>query len=255
MSQTAALVNELKRVLREQRITYQDVAAHLGLSEASVKRLFAERKFSLVRLEQVLELAQMEITDLVERLHASREYVSELTPDQEQALVADPQLLVIALLVLNRWSADEILATYNFSERELQKQLIRLDRLKMIELLPFNRYRLLTARNFTWQKNGPVQKLFANQIQTEFFDSAFAAPGERLRFVAGTLSPDSITQLHREIDRLATRFDELVERDTKLPLQRRYGCSAVFAFRPMEYSMFARHRRTPGKKLVGLPKS
>ena len=255
MSQTGALISELKRVLREQRITYQAVAAHLGLSEASVKRLFAEQKFSLVRLEQVLELAQLEITDLVERLHASREFVSELTPDQEQALVEDPQLFVIALLVLNRWSADEILNTYSFSARDLQRQLIRLDRLKMIELLPFNRYRLLTARNFMWQKNGPVQKLFASQIQTEFFNSAFAGPGERLRFVAGTLSPDSITQLHREIDRLAARFDELVERDTKLPLERRYGSSAVFAFRPMEYSMFAQHRRAPGKKLVGLPKS
>lgn len=255
MSQTMALVNELKRVLREHRITYQDVATHLDLSEASVKRLFAERKFSLVRLEQVLELAQMEISDLVERLHTSREYVSQLTPSQEQALVEDSQLLVIALLVLNRWSADEILATYDFSEQDLQKQLIRLDRLKMIELLPFNRYRLLTARNFTWHKDGPVQKLFAGQIQREFFDSAFAGPGERLRFVAGTLSPDSMIQLHREIDRLAARFDELVERDTKLPMQRRYGSSAVFALRPMEYSMFARHRLAPSDKLVELPKS
>ena len=255
MSQTKVLVTELKRVLREHRITYQDVAKHLDLSEASVKRMFAAQKFSLQRLEQVLQLAQLEITDLVERLHANREYVSRLTAEQEQALVEDSKLLVITFLVLNRWSADEILATYSFSERELQKQLIRLDRLKMIELLPFNRYRLLTARNFTWHKDGPVQKLFAGQIQAEFFDSAFAGPGERLRFVAGTLSPDSITQLHREIDRLATRFDELVEQDTKLPLQRRYGSSAVFAFRPMEYSIFARHRRAPSEKLVGLPKS
>lgn len=51
MSQTRLIVETLKRELRKQRITYRDVARRLDLSEASVKRLFSEKSFTLERIE------------------------------------------------------------------------------------------------------------------------------------------------------------------------------------------------------------
>ena len=168
-------------------------------------------------------------------------------------MINDEDLLVIAFLVLNRWAVDDIQAAYDFSERDIQRMLIKLDRLKIIELLPFNRYRLLTARNFTWRKNGPVQQYFANRIQSQFFASAFAGGGEELRFVAGTLSPEGIRQMHRAIAKVAAEFDELAERGSRLPTDERYGCSAVFAFRPIEFSMFAKHRKAHPPKFRPLP--
>lgn len=253
MTDTAALVGELKRALRAADLTYRDVAAHVGLSEASVKRMFARRQFTLERLERILGLLRMDFADLVERINARREFVSELTPAQEQALIGDEDLLVVAFLVLNRWSVEDIVAIYRFTERDVGRQLLRLDRLKIIELLPFNRYRLLTARNFTWRRDGPVQRFFAERIQAEFFSSRFAGGGEELRFVAGGLSPDGIRRMHRAINRLAAEFDELAEQGSRLPTEERYGCSAVFAIRPMEFSMFAKRRKAHPPKLHELP--
>src|SRR5690554_7972479 len=68
MAQTSAIVSELKRQLRAHGLTYQDVAQALELSEASVKRLFSDRQFSLKRLDQICGLMGMEITDLVRKL-------------------------------------------------------------------------------------------------------------------------------------------------------------------------------------------
>lgn len=255
MADTSALVGELKQALREARLTYRDVAGYLGLSEASVKRMFAREQFSLERVERILELLRMDFADLVARLNARRQYVKQLTPEQEQALIGDETLLVITYLVLNRWSVADIVATYDFSERDIERMLFKLDRLKIIELLPFNRFRLLTARNFTWRKNGPVQQYFATRIQSEFFASSFGGAGEELRFVGGMLSPDSIRQMHRAIGRLAAEFDELAERDSRLPKEERYGCSAVFALRPMEFSMFAQHRKAHPSKRVPLSRT
>lgn len=253
MADVSGLVAELKRALRGAQLTYRDVARHLGISEASVKRMFAQEKFTLRRLERILELLRMDFTDLVEQMNERRQYVTQLTPEQEQALVGDEDLLVIAFLVLNRWPIEDIVATYRFTEREVMRQLIRLDRLKLIELLPFNRYRLLAARSFTWRRNGPVQRYFATRIQSEFFESSFGGGGEELRFVAGALSPDGIRQMHRAIHRIAAEFDEHAERGSRLPTGERYGCSAVFAIRPMEYSMFASRRRAHPPKLATLP--
>ena len=122
---------------------------------------------------------------------------------------------------------------------------IRLHRARIIELLPLNRVKLLTARNFTWRKDGPIQQFFASQVQAEFLDSTFSGSGEELRFVGGLLSSTGLAQMHRAIDRIVREFDELSHRDATLPLSERHSCSAVFAIRPWEFSMFKNLRRKP----------
>jgi hypothetical protein len=149
--------------------------------------------------------------------------------------------------LINAWPLAEIVATFTIDAPEAERLLIRLHRARIIELLPFNRVKLLTARNFTWRKNGPVQRFFEREVQHEFLDAPFTGPGERFRFVAGLVSRTGLTQLQQSIDRLAREFDEMVRRDAVLPLNERHSCSGVFAVRPWEFSMFAALRRA-GKK-------
>lgn len=243
MAQSASLIDELKRFLRARGITYSSLAARIGVSESSVKRMFARRTFSLRRLEQICNSVGIEISDLVEMLNERREYLTELTAEQEQALVAEPKLLLLTYLLINDWPLPSITEQFAIEPAELDGLLIRLHRAKVIELLPLQRVRLLTARNFAWRPNGPVQKLLARQVEHEFLDSSFAGRGEQFRFVGGMLSEAALVQMHQAIDRLASQFDELSRRDSSLPLSERRGCGAVFAIRPWEYSVFARLRR------------
>ena len=68
MARTAALVDGLKRELRARNITYAAVARRLGMSEASVKRMFSRKEFTLSRLDAICELAGMEFSDLARSL-------------------------------------------------------------------------------------------------------------------------------------------------------------------------------------------
>ena len=74
MARTAALVDNLKRELRARNITYAAVAKRLGMSEASVKRMFSQKEFTLSRLDSICEVAGLEFSDLArtltQRLHA-----------------------------------------------------------------------------------------------------------------------------------------------------------------------------------------
>lgn len=243
MAEAHTLVAELKRALREAGYTYRDVAAHLELSEASVKRMFARENFTLARLERVLGLVGLDFSELVERVNARREFLSELTMEQEEALVSDPEFFVITFLVLNRWTLDEIVAEYEFTEREVERVLLKLNRLQVIELLPLNRYRLLTSRNFAWRRHGSVSQFFKEKVLPEFYASEFRAPGEELRFLGGMLSADSLREMQDGINRLARQFAELADQDSRLPLAQKTGTSAVLAVRPIEYSMFTERRR------------
>lgn len=243
MPQLASLVDELKRHLRKQGITYLQIAKHLRMSESNVKRMFSRQSFSARRLETICNLAGLEIADLVELMNQRREYLTELTPEQEDALLRDPKLLLLTYLLLNGWRLDEVTQHFMIDPPELDRLLIQLHRAKIIELLPFNRFKLLTARNFSWRKDGPVQRLFSQLVQHEFFASRFDGPGDQLRFVAGLLSPASLAQVKQSIDRLAREFDELNRRDAALPIAERQGCSAVLAMRPWEFSVFTQLRR------------
>ena len=243
MTQSASLIEELKRFLKTQGITYSQVAARISLSESSVKRMFAQRTFSLRRLEQICNAVGIELSDLFAMLDERREYLTELSAEQEQALVAEPKLLLLTYLLINDWPLPSITDHFEIEPAELDGLLIRLHRAKIIELLPLQRVRLLTARNFAWRPNGPVQKLLARQVKHEFLDSSFRGRGEQFRFVGGMLSEAALAQMHHTIDRLAREFDDLARRDSSLPLSERRGCGAVFAIRPWEYSVFARLRR------------
>ncbi|MEM9056941.1 MAG: helix-turn-helix transcriptional regulator [Pseudomonadota bacterium] len=245
MSQTASLIAELKRALREDGHTYRDLAAHLGVSEPTVKRMFSRQNFTLERLEQALAFVGLDFSELMERVNRRRDFLSKLTLEQEDALVGDPEVFVITFLVLNHWRVDQIVERYDFNEQQVERVLLKLNRLKLIELLPLNRYRLLTARNFAWRPRGSVHRFFRERVLPEFHASDFSGEGERLRFLGGMLSPQNMAEMQDGIERLAARFADLSDQDARLPLSERSGCGAVLAFRPVEFAMFRERRRAP----------
>ena len=254
MSNTASLVNALKIALRTHGITYRDVAAALGLSEASVKRLFSEKNFTLQRLEAMCRLMDLTIGDLVRAADTDNPYISELSEDQEKELVSDVRLLLVAVLVVSGWIFKEILAHYTLSEPELIRCLARLDRLKLIQLLPKNRIKLRITPNFTWRRDGPIAQYFTRHVKNEFLQSRFDEPSETLRFLYGMLSRRSMAIIQKRLEQVAREFNELNQEDRALPLKQRHGCSMILAIRPWELSAFAAFRRAaPASNLSSNP--
>jgi transcriptional regulator with XRE-family HTH domain len=248
MSQSHHLIAALKKALKANGLTYRDVAAGLKLSEASVKRLFSEQCFSLDRLEQVCQLMGLEIADLVAMMEADRRQLSELTEAQEQQLVNDPRLLVVAYSVVNGWRFDDIVRDYQLSEPEVIHCLATLDKLKLIELLPGNRIRLLISPRFTWRRHGPIERQFFRQIQEDFLRSRFARTDESFSFCSGVLSPASVEQMVQRIEQTTRHFNELNQADRGLPPAVRTGYSMVVAIRPWRAAIFEQLRKADADK-------
>jgi transcriptional regulator with XRE-family HTH domain len=240
MAQTQQLIETLKRLLKAHGKTYVDVAAYLRLSEASVKRLFSTRTFSVQRLDQVCQMLGMEISDLVQEMseRTGAASITALTLEQEQEIAADLELLLITVCVLNRWTLQEIMQRFDLTEPQCIRHLARLDRLRLIELLPKNRVKLLVARNFKWLENGPIQRFFQDKIESEFFSSRFDRADERLIVINGMLAKSSNVVFQRKMEHLAKAFDELNDDDAGLPLSEREGTTVVLAMRPWAYGLF-----------------
>ena len=238
MSQVQALMKTLKRSLRAQRVTYRDVALALGLSEASIKRLFAGENLSLARLGQICQLLGMDISDLVVEMEASDHRIRQLTEEQEREIVSDSIMLLMTLLVVNRWKLDEILAHYRLSEAEVIRCLTRMDKLKLIELLPNNRIKLLISPNFAWRERGPIQRYFVTHVQRDFLRGTFDRRGESFLFLSGMLSRASGAVLAEKMKKLADDFNNLNLQDQHLPIPQRMGYSMIMAVRPWHPKAF-----------------
>lgn len=243
MAQTEDIVKALKRELRRQGMTYSSVAEKLDLSESSIKRMFANSSFSLKRLQQICDLVSLEIGDLAVIADEQRRDIEQLSEEQEEILVSDPKLLLVAFLLLNHWTVDKILESYQIDDLEMIQLLAKLDRLKIIDLLVDNKVRMRLSRTFSWRPNGPIQRLFETQIQTEFFRSKFDGPGE-LRLVSnGMISDHSIGLMHQRMQRLASEFEQCVREDRKAMASERMGTTLFMAIRPWAVKMFEEYRR------------
>lgn len=246
MSQTAQLVDTLKRILRERKITYADVAARLDLSEANVKRMFSKRHFTLARLEEICAMANTDLSYLMTRMHERVMNLDELTEADEAELVSNPKLLLMAQLLVNRWEFTEITDTYHVEGEEAEQLLLQLERLGIIDILPGNQIQTKISRDFRWIQNGPVYRFFQQYVADEFFDCHFDPRlGEILVFVGGMLSRQSNQQMQNSIRRLAKEFDELSLEDAQLPQHEIFGTGLVLAMRPWELSIFTQMRRGP----------
>lgn len=248
MARSSALVDTLKRELKARGITYAAVARGLRMSEASVKRMFARREFTLSRLDAICDLAAIEFSELV-RLSAPQEAViSQLTREQEDELVANPKLMLVALCTLNHWTYEQILERYALSPAECVRLLARLDRLRFIELLPGNRIRLLVSRAFSWIPDGPIQRLFKEHFQADFFRSRFDKDTELMILANGALSRPSVAALLARLRKAAAEFSALRSEDAALPAAERTPITLLVAARPWAAAFLEKYRRAQDRR-------
>lgn len=242
MAQGALLVERLKQELKARGITYAQVSTAIGLSEASVKRLFSRRDLTLGRLDAICAVAQIELTDLTRGIDPEERLLGELTEKREAALVADPVLFLAATCALNLSSFEHIVETYTIDDAQLVKAFARLDRLGFLRLLPNNRYRLLVARTFRWLPNGPIQRYF-RQNADDYFDSGFDGQDEFMVLLNARLSKAHAAALIDRLKRLSKDVSEQHIDDARLPPAQRRSMSLLLAVRPWQLEFMRRMER------------
>lgn len=236
MSQTKDLLNALKKCLRAKGQTYRDVASALQLSEASVKRLFSEHTFSLSRLEEVCRFLDITIYDLARMTRPSfSDELVQLTLEQEQGLADDPLVLTYFYLMITGRTPDMIAREFGLDAQQQNTMLVRLSRLKLVELYPTNNGRLLTSNRIHWRQDGPVRKRYRKEVEAAFLSSMFSREYESFRFEMGELSDASAKIIERKIDRLVRELDEYVELDISAPRDRKKSFGLLVGFRPWTF--------------------
>lgn len=250
MSTTADLVAALKAELKTARMTYADLAPRLGLAESSVKRMFAKGDMPLSRIDEICRVLKTDFAEVARRVADAQPLKRELTLEQEQAVVADRKLLLMAICCLSQWTLEQIVATYQLGEAEAIGHLARLDRLGIIELKPLNRYRLHVAKTFRWRPHGPVMRYFREQVVGDYFGGGFDGDGELLTLVHGSIATGQAKAFAERLGRVAQDFATQHVADQKLPEAQRVHYTMVIGLRSWWFEALRELRRATADESV-----
>ena len=243
MSQITTLCDTLKQLLKARNITYRDLAQALDLSEANIKRIFSNQSFTLERLEQICGLLELSLSDLfllnTQKVHR----LTQLTQEQEEELIADKKLLLVAVCARDGWSFKDMITHYQITEHECIRLLARLDKLKMLQLLPGNKYKLLIAQNFRWIPGGPLERFMNRDVIVEFMEGDFSQEQAFRFYMRGSYSAASAALIKNRLNQLTQEAAALNQADAKLPLDKRQHLGLLLAMRPWELKMFEAMKR------------
>ena len=245
MSTTLDLVAALKAELRAAGVTYADLADALGMSESSIKRVFARADMPLSRIDEILRVLKMDFAELARKVADARPLAGELTEEQEAAVVADQKLLLVAICCLSQWSVDELVREYRLSVGECVQHLTRLDQLGIIELKPQHRYALKVAKGCRWRPHGPVMRYFREHVAADYLSGGFDGDGELIMLVHGEISTPLAASLVERLRRVGQDFAQAHVAEQKLPAEERAPYTLLVGMRSWLFAAFRDLKRVP----------
>src|SRR5690606_14135547 len=111
---------------------------------------------------------------------------------------------------------DKIRKNFVITELQIQKALLELDKLNLIRLETNDRYKVLVNQSIYWALDGPITEKYGKETRTDFMDSSFLGPCEKVWLVSGSLSQSSLGYMGKKLDLIAKEFRELIDYDRNL---------------------------------------
>jgi hypothetical protein len=186
---------------------------------------------------------ELSLSDLF-LLNTQKEHrLTQLTQEQEEELIADKKLLLVAVCARDGWSFNDIISHYQITEHECIRLLARLDKLKMLQLLPGNKYKLLIAQDFRWIPGGPLEQFMSSDVIVEFMEGDFSQEQAFRFYMRGSYSAASAALIKNRLNQLTQEAAALNQADAKLPLDKRQHLGLLLAMRPWELKMFEAMKR------------
>jgi transcriptional regulator with XRE-family HTH domain len=237
VSQIDQFLKALKRALKNKEWNYKKVAAALGMSESSVKRLLSNKRISLDRVEKICDATGISFADVCKLAEWENEdpYLV-LSFEQEKILSDNPRLLHYFALLTEGYKPAKIEKDFQIPAAESKKFLFTLDKCNLIELHPKDKVKLYKNGLFRFRREGPVGQVIFDQIKQSYLYSDFKEGDGFFRFGMRRMNAASLAKLKAKLDKIYLEMEE----DSKYSAasentDKEFGI--LFAYRPWQYSI------------------
>jgi len=134
-----ALINLIKGILKERRISYGELATQMGLSESGLKKIFSSEDASFGRLSQMASVLGLRISDLLSELDKTDTHTVVFKDEEQQYFLKNMDVFHFFIrLVIERKTVEEIQEEFKLTPAATFKYLKKLDALGWAQLGPEN---------------------------------------------------------------------------------------------------------------------
>jgi len=212
--QLVAAFATLRQLLKARGLGHAEIGKALGVSERTIRRWFSQGGVTIEQLETLCALVDISVFDFWELAsRRTEDRPRRLTLRQEHELAEDFQVIFVHTHLLDGWTPDELGREANIPQATMTMLLARLEKMGLIENLPGNRVKLLTAREIEWQERGPMRQKVNSYINHQFRNMDVNESGFLCKTGSLKLSVASIAEIEDEFQKLRNKIHHLAHLD------------------------------------------
>jgi transcriptional regulator with XRE-family HTH domain len=168
----------IKDLLKKNGLQQKDLAQALDISIPSVKRILNGRELGLERLIQIAHFFRLNVFELFDLCRQKNIESYQFDEAQEKFLADDLIHLVTFRGLVSGVSSNEIRTRYRLTDSQLEKILIGLDRVNLVEFWSHEKIKVKAKWPFKWITGGILQKTYVYS----FLEKTFTASYQRSQF-------------------------------------------------------------------------
>ncbi len=202
------IMTQLKRILRKQGATYATLAKSLDVPESTIKKWFTSQDGSFERISRISEALGISISNVMKALEEESVKTFSFSSAQQQYFLKDPLAFKIFwLLVYQRQTPQDIQRQFALSEKEMQKVLLRLDKLNLIIVGARDVVKLPRMRPIRWEFRGAFMERIQEKWTKELLhDARLEVDSSRSVLQFYQLTEEALIEFNKDVRALEERY-------------------------------------------------
>lgn len=224
---TREIIGIIRSLMKSQSKSYQDLASHLHLSLASIKKIMTGSEIPLTRLLSICEFLGLELQELIQLTESADAGLYFFTEEQEKYFARNPSCLAFLFELYNaKLSPVQIQKKHKLSLRSVNHYLKKLQQMDLIAVNSKNQVRVKVKGVISWSDHGVLGSTFSRQMALEFAKWAGAKitePGVMfLQLYGWSLTPSNYEDYKREYMDLANKYRQISSYNRKILKESQY---------------------------------
>jgi len=211
------VMDTVKKILQSKKITYQQLAEDLGMSESGLKKLFNSSDLSMKRLNQIADLISIPMIEILQLAEEQKIKPIHFTSRQEQAFLADEMLFrVFWHLTVEERPASEVLRKESLSSEKMNRYLMKLENLDLIRRGKKDRIYKIHNGLIRWPNEGKLLKKLNTEWSRSLLDKVLnqsANPRYYHQLSYYRLSSQSCESFYADLNQIILKYARLSKRE------------------------------------------
>ncbi len=203
------ILDALKDVLKERRLTYGQLALRLEVSLPTVKRWMNGQGTSLEDLLRIMDSVGLDLSELGDRAAHQRGEETFFTAEQEEVLAANPEALVLLFALREDQTPEEFERRHGLSRKATLRLLRLLENMDLIETRGIQVVRVRARGAIRWDDRGKIGQTFTRALLNSYAERGAQPPADsklHMSFCGRNLTDKDYAELVHDLRTIDEKF-------------------------------------------------